>query len=209
MQFSATQIALLINGKTEGDPLAAVGSFGKIEEAGAGQLAFLANPKYEEFLYTTGASVVIVNDTLELRQPVKATLIRVEDAYSAFASLLTKYQEIEAQQLTGIQEPSYRAATAKIGEKVFIGAFAYLGEGVVIGNHVKVHPQVYIGNNVRIGDHTVLHPGVKIYHNCVIGAHVTIHAGSVIGGDGFGFAPQADGTFKKVPQIGKIGRAHI
>ena len=204
MQFSATQIALLINGKTEGDPLAAVGSFGKIEEAGAGQLAFLANPKYEEFLYTTGASVVIVNDTLELRQPVKATLIRVEDAYSAFASLLTKYQEIEAQQLTGIQEPSYRAATAKIGEKVFIGAFAYIGEGVVIGNHVKVHPQVYIGNNVRIGDHTVLHPGVKIYHNCVIGAHVTIHAGSVIGGDGFGFAPQADGTFKKVPQIGNV-----
>ena len=204
MQFSATQIALLINGKTEGDPLAAVASFGKIEEAGAGQLAFLANPKYEEFLYTTGASVVIVNDTLELRQPVKATLIRVEDAYSAFASLLTKYQEIEAQQLTGIQEPSYRAATAKIGEKVFIGAFAYIGEGVVIGNHVKVHPQVYIGNNVRIGDHTVLHPGVKIYHNCVIGAHVTIHAGSVIGGDGFGFAPQTDGTFKKVPQIGNV-----
>jgi UDP-3-O-[3-hydroxymyristoyl] glucosamine N-acyltransferase len=204
MQFSAAQIALLINGKTEGDPLAAVASFGKIEEACTGQLAFLANPKYEEFLYTTGASVIIVNDTLELRQPVSATLIRVEDAYSAFASLLAKYQEIEAQQLTGIQEPSYRSATARLGEKVFIGAFAYLGEGVVIGNHVKIHPQVYIGNNVRIGDHTVLHPGVKIYHNCVIGAHVTIHAGSVIGGDGFGFAPQADGTFKKVPQIGNV-----
>lgn len=195
---------MLINGKTEGDPLAAVGSFGKIEEAVPGQLAFLANPKYEEFLYTTGASVIIVNDTLELRQPVNATLIRVGDAYSAFASLLAKYQEIEAQQLTGIQEPSYRASTASFGEKVFIGAFAYIGEGVVIGNHVKVHPQVYIGNNVRIGDHTVLHPGVKIYHNCVIGAHVTIHAGSVIGGDGFGFAPQADGTFKKVPQIGNV-----
>jgi UDP-3-O-[3-hydroxymyristoyl] glucosamine N-acyltransferase len=204
MQFTAAQIALLINGKTEGDPLAAVASFGKIEEACAGQLAFLANPKYEEFLYTTGASVIIVNDTLELRQPVSATLIRVGDAYSAFASLLAKYQEIEAQQLTGIQEPSYRSATARLGEKVFIGAFAYLGEGVVIGNHVKIHPQVYIGNNVRIGDHSVLHPGVKIYHNCVIGAHVTIHAGSVIGGDGFGFAPQADGTFKKVPQIGNV-----
>ena len=204
MQFSAAQIALLINGKTEGDPLATVASFGKIEEAGAGQLAFLANPKYEEFLYTTGASVIIVNDTLELRQPVTATLIRVEDAYSAFASLLAKYQEFEAQQLTGIQEPSYRSATARLGEKVFIGAFAYLGDGVVIGNHVKIHPQVYVGNNVRIGDHSVLHPGVKIYHNCVIGAHVTIHAGSVIGGDGFGFAPQADGTFKKVPQIGNV-----
>jgi len=204
MQFSAAQIALLTDGRTEGDPLAEVSSFGKIEEAVAGQLAFLANPKYEEFLYTTGASVIIVNELLELKQPVSATLIRVPDAYTAFASLLTKYQEIVAQQLTGIQEPSYRSASARIGENVFIGAFAYLGDGVVLGNHVKVHPQVYLGNNVRVGDHTVLHPGVKIYHNCVIGAHVTVHAGSVIGGDGFGFAPQADGSFKKVPQIGNV-----
>ncbi|GGB06783.1 UDP-3-O-(3-hydroxymyristoyl)glucosamine N-acyltransferase [Puia dinghuensis] len=204
MQFSAAQIALLINGKIEGDANAAVGSFGKIEVAGAGQLAFLANPKYEEHLYTTGASVVIVNETLELKQPVKSTLIRVADAYSAFASLLTKYQEIEAQQLSGIQEPSYIATTATIGEKVFIGAFAYVGEGVVLGNNVKIHPQVYLGKNVRIGDNTILHPGVKIYHDCVIGKNVTIHAGTVIGGDGFGFAPQADGTFQKVPQIGNV-----
>jgi UDP-3-O-[3-hydroxymyristoyl] glucosamine N-acyltransferase len=204
MQFSAAQIAMLINGKTEGDPNASVGSFGKIEEAVSGQLAFLANPKYEEFLYTTGASVIIVNESQELKQPIGGTLIRVPDAYTAFATLLTKYQEIEAQQLTGIQEPSYRAKTARLGEGVFIGAFAYVGENVVIGNNVKIHPQVYLGNNVRIGDHTVLHPGVKIYHNCVIGAHVTVHAGSVIGGDGFGFAPQADGTFKKVPQIGNV-----
>src|ERR1700733_1420096 len=124
MQFSAAQIALLINGKIEGDPNAAVGAFGKIEEAVGGQLSFLANPKYEEYLYTTGASVIIVNETLELKQPVTATLIRVSDAYSAFAALLTKYQEIEAQQLTGIQEPSYRAASARIGSNVFIGAFA-------------------------------------------------------------------------------------
>jgi UDP-3-O-[3-hydroxymyristoyl] glucosamine N-acyltransferase len=204
MQFSAAQIAMLTNGKTEGDPLAAVSSFGKIEEAVAGQLAFLANPKYEEYLYTTGASVIIVNETLELKQPVAATLIRVPDAYSAFAALLTKYQEIVAQQLTGIQEPSWRSASARIGENVFIGAFAYVGDGVVIGNGAKIHPQVYLGNNVRIGDGSVLHPGVKIYHNCVIGAHVTIHAGSVIGGDGFGFAPQSDGSFKKVPQIGNV-----
>jgi len=204
MQFSAAQIAMLINGKTEGDPNASVGSFGKIEEAVSGQLAFLANPKYEEFLYTTGASVIIVNESQELKQAISSTLIRVPDAYTAFATLLTKYQEIEAQQLTGIQEPSYRAKTARLGQGVFIGAFAYIGENVVIGNNVKVHPQVYVGNNVRIGDNTVLHPGVKIYHNCVIGAHVTIHAGSVIGGDGFGFAPQADGTFKKVPQIGNV-----
>ena len=204
MQFSAAQIAMLINGKTEGDPSASVGSFGKIEEAVPGQLAFLANPKYEEFLYTTGASVIIVNESQELKQAISSTLIRVPDAYTAFATLLTKYQEIEAQQLTGIQEPSYRAKTARLGQGVFIGAFAYIGENVVIGNNVKIHPQVYLGNNVRIGDNTVLHPGVKIYHNCVIGTHVTIHAGSVIGGDGFGFAPQADGTFKKVPQIGNV-----
>jgi len=204
MQFSAAQIAMLINGKTEGDPNASVGSFGKIEEAVSGQLAFLANPKYEEFLYTTGASVIIVNESQELKQAISSTLIRVPDAYTAFATLLTKYQEIEAQQLTGIQEPSYRAKTARLGQGIFIGAFAYIGENVVIGNNVKIHPQVYIGNNVRIGDNTVLHPGVKIYHNCVIGTNVTIHAGSVIGGDGFGFAPQADGTFKKVPQIGNV-----
>ncbi len=204
MQFSAAQIALLINGKIEGDANASVASFGKIEEAAQGQLAFLANPKYEEYVYTTEASVIIVNKTLELKQPVNATLIRVEDAYSAFASLLTKYQEIEAQQLTGIQEPSYISKTARLGEKVFVGAFAYLGEGVVIGNHVKIHPQVYLGNNVQIGDHTVLHPGVKICHGCVIGRSVIVHAGTVIGGDGFGFAPQPDGTFKKVPQIGNV-----
>jgi UDP-3-O-[3-hydroxymyristoyl] glucosamine N-acyltransferase len=204
MQFSAAQIAMLINGKMDGDANATVASFGKIEEACEGQLAFLANPKYEEHLYTTGASVIIINDTLELKQPVRATLIRVADAYTAFASLLTKYQEIEAQQLVGIQEPSYIAATAKVGERVFIGAFAYLAEGVVLGNNVKIHPQVYLGKNVRVGDNTVLHPGVKIYHDCSIGKNVTIHAGTVIGGDGFGFAPQADGTFQKVPQIGNV-----
>jgi UDP-3-O-[3-hydroxymyristoyl] glucosamine N-acyltransferase len=204
MQFSAAQIALLVNGTIEGDPNTTVAAFGKIEEAAKGQLSFLANPKYEEYLYTSGASVIIVNETLELKEPVGATLIRVSDAYSAFASLLTKYQEIEAQQLTGIQEPSYIAKSAKLGDKVFVGAFAYLGEGVVIGNNAKIHPQVYLGPNVSIGDNTVLHPGVKIYHNCVVGANVTIHAGSIIGGDGFGFAPQPDGSFKKIPQIGNV-----
>ncbi len=204
MTFSAAQIALLIQGKIEGDPDASVGSFGKIEEAVKGQLAFLANPKYEEFLYTTAASVIIVNETLELKQAINATLIRVPDAYTAFASLLTKYQEIASQQLTGIQEPSYIAKTAVLGQNIFVGAFAYLGEGVVIGNNVKIHPHVYLGDNVKIGDHSVLHPGVKIYHDCVIGSFVTIHGGSVIGSDGFGFAPQADGSFKKVPQIGNV-----
>jgi len=204
MTFSAAQIAMLINGKVEGDPNVSVASFGRIEEAVKGQLAFLANPKYEEHLYSTAASVIIINETLELKHSVESTLIRVPDAYSAFAVLLAKYQEIEAQHLTGIQEPSWIAKTARVGEKVFVGAFAYIGDNVTIGNNVKIHPHVYVGNNVKIAEHTVLHPGVKIYHDCTIGAHVTIHAGSVIGSDGFGFAPQTDGSFKKVPQIGNV-----
>jgi UDP-3-O-[3-hydroxymyristoyl] glucosamine N-acyltransferase len=204
MQFSAAQIAVLINGKVEGDPDIAVGSFGKIEEAAAGQLSFLANPKYEDYLYSTSASIVIVNDSLELKQKVTPSLIRVPDAYSAFAILLSKYQELKTQQLVGIQQPSFIAPSAKLGEGVFVGAFAYIGEKVTIGNQVKIFPQVYIGNNVIIGDNCIIHPGVKIYYDCKIGKQVTIHAGSIIGGDGFGFAPQADGSFKKVPQIGNV-----
>jgi UDP-3-O-[3-hydroxymyristoyl] glucosamine N-acyltransferase len=204
MTFTANQIAVLLNGKIEGNPDNVVGSFGRIEEAKQGQLAFLANPKYEEFIYTTEASVIIVGDKLELKQPVEGTLIRVADPYTAFASLLHHYQQLKTQQLQGVQEPSYIAPSAKKGDNVFIGAFAYIGEGTEIGNNVKIFPGVYIGNNVKIGDNTLLHPGVKIYFDCVIGKNVTIHAGSVIGGDGFGFAPQPDGTFKKVPQIGNV-----
>lgn len=204
MQFPASQIALLVNGKVEGDSAVAVTSFGKIEEAGPGQLSFLANPKYEDYLYTTGASVIIVNEAFELKQPVKATLIRVADAYTAFATLLGKYQEIMQQQLTGVQQPCYIAPTASYGDNVFIGAFAWLGEQVKVGHNSKIYPHVYLGNKVKVGEHCVIHPGVKIYHECVIGNHVTIHAGTVIGSDGFGFAPQADGSFKKVPQIGNV-----
>jgi len=204
MTFSAAQIAMLINGKTEGDAAVQVASFGKIEEAEAGQLAFLANPKYEDYLYSTAASVIIINETQELKQPVKATLIRVPDAYSAFATLLTKYQEIASRQMVGIQQPCYIAKTAVLGEQVFVAALAYLGENVVLGNNVKIFPHVFLGDNVRVGDNTILHAGVKIYHNCVLGKNITIHAGTVIGSDGFGFAPQADGSFKKVPQIGNV-----
>jgi UDP-3-O-[3-hydroxymyristoyl] glucosamine N-acyltransferase len=204
MTFTANQIAVLLNGKIEGNPDNVVGSFGRIEEAKQGQLAFLANPKYEEFIYTTEASVIIVGDKLELKQPVEGTLIRVTDPYTAFASLLHHYQQLKTQQLRGVQEPSYIAPSAKKGDNVFIGAFAYIGDGTEIGNNVKIFPGVYIGNNVKIGDNTLLHPGVKIYFDCVIGKNVTIHAGTVIGGDGFGFAPQPDGTFKKVPQIGNV-----
>lgn len=204
MQFSAAQIAQIINGKVEGNPDAIVGSFGKIEEAQNGQLSFLANPKYEEYLYTTGASVIIVNDTLELKQTVENTLIRVPDAYIAFATLLEKYQQIQSMQLAGIEQPVYLHQSAKTGDNIYIGAFSYLGENVVIGDNTKVYPGVYLGNNVVIGKNSTLHPGVKIYHDCIIGSNVIVHAGTVIGGDGFGFAPQKDGTLKKVPQIGNV-----
>jgi UDP-3-O-[3-hydroxymyristoyl] glucosamine N-acyltransferase len=204
MQFTAAQIAMLIQGTVEGDANTAVQSFGKIEEAGAGQLTFLANPKYEDYIYNTRASVVIINAAQTLREPVSATLIRVADAYSAFAILLAKYQEMMTQQLAGIQEPSYISKTAKLGGNVFVGAFAYIGDNVVIGNNVKIFPNAFIGDNVKLDDNTILHPGVKIYHDCVIGKNVTVHAGTVIGSDGFGFAPQKDGSFKKVPQIGNV-----
>jgi UDP-3-O-[3-hydroxymyristoyl] glucosamine N-acyltransferase len=204
MQFSAAQIAALVNGKLEGNPEVLVNNFGKIEEAQTGQLAFLANPKYEEFLYSTRASIIIVNDNQVLKEKINATLILVPDAYLAFASLLSRYQEMMNQQLTGIQEPVYISKTASLGENAFIGAFAYIGNNVNIGKNVKIYPQSYIGDDVSIGDHSVIYPGVKIYHRCVIGEYVTIHAGSVIGADGFGFAPQADGSFRKIPQMGNV-----
>jgi UDP-3-O-[3-hydroxymyristoyl] glucosamine N-acyltransferase len=204
MQFTAAQIATIINGKVEGDANAAVSSFGKIEEAQKGELSFLANPKYEDYLYTTSASVIIINATQELKKPVTATLIKVDDAYVAFATLLETYQKLQAQQLTGIQQPVYIDATAKVGEQVYVGAFAYIGEKVVVGNGVKIYPNTYIGNHTTIGENSIIHPGVKIYHHSSIGKNVTIHAGTVIGSDGFGFAPQADGSYKKVPQMGNV-----
>jgi UDP-3-O-[3-hydroxymyristoyl] glucosamine N-acyltransferase len=204
MQFTATQISSLINGEIEGDPDVSVSSFGKLEGAEPGQLAFLANPKYEEFLYSTRASVIIINSAQQLEKNVDATLIRVPDAYSAFATILSAYQNMATANLTGIQQPTYIATTATLGENIFIGAFAYLGDNVKIGNNVKLFPQVFIGDNVTIDDNSILFPGVKIHHDCVIGKFVTIHAGAVIGGDGFGFAPQQDGSFKKVPQIGNV-----
>lgn len=204
MQFTAKQISILVNGKIDGNADAAVTSFGKIEEAEEGQLSFLANPKYEDFLYSTNASIVIVNDGYELRQTVKPTLIRVNDPYSAFAQLLGKYQEMVTQQLNGIQQPSFIADTAKIAAEVYIGAFSYIGEHVSIGKGTKVFPNCYIGDNVTIGENCIIHPGVKIYHDCILHQHVIIHAGTVIGSDGFGFAPQSDGSFKKVPQIGNV-----
>lgn len=204
MTFSAQQIALVIQGRVEGDPTTTVASFSKIEEATAGHLAFLANPKYEDYLYTTGASIIILNETQELRQPLSATIIRVKDAYTAFATLLHKYQELMTQQLSGVQHPSYIAETASLGQQVFVGAFVYIGDKVTVDDNTKLFPGVFLGNNVKVGKNCLFHPGVKIYNDCVIGDYVTIHAGTVIGGDGFGFAPQPDGSYKKVPQIGNV-----
>jgi UDP-3-O-[3-hydroxymyristoyl] glucosamine N-acyltransferase len=204
MQFTAQQIALLVSGTIQGNPDTTVTSFGKIEEAVAGQLSFLANPKYEEYLYTTKASLVIVNESLQLQKNIPATLVRVKDAYTAFATLLTTYQNLKAQQKKGIETPSHIASTATLGTDVFVGAFAYIGEKVSIGNNSKIFPGAYIAENVSIGTNTTIHAGVKIYEDCVIGNDVIIHAGTVIGSDGFGFAPQPDGSYQKVPQIGNV-----
>ena len=204
LEFSAQQIALMIQGQVEGDASVTVHNFGKIEEATAGQISFLANPKYEAFLYTTAASIVIIGAQQQLKEKIKATLIRVPDAYAAFATLLTKYQELKAQQLEGIQTPSFIAPSAKIGTNHFIAAFAYINEGATLGDHVKIFPNVVIGENVKIGNHVTIHPGVVVYADCVIGNHVTIHSGSIIGSDGFGFAPKEDGSYQKVPQLGNV-----
>lgn len=204
MTFSAAQIASLIQARIEGDPQAQVDSFGKIEEAEQGQLAFLANPKYEDYLYTTKASIVIVAESLVLKEPVGCTLLRAIDPYTAFASLLGYYQQMVQAQMVGTQQPVYIDASATIGQDAFIGAFAYIGKNVKIGNRVKIYPQVYLGDDVVVEDDSVLFSGVKIYHGCRIGKKVTIHSGTVIGSDGFGFAPQPDGSLKKIPQIGIV-----
>jgi UDP-3-O-[3-hydroxymyristoyl] glucosamine N-acyltransferase len=204
LEFSAQQIAIMIQGQVEGDASVTVHNFGKIEEATAGQISFLANPKYEAFLYTTAASIIIIGAQQQLKEKIKATLIRVPDAYAAFATLLTKYQELKTQQLEGIQSPSFIAPSARIGANHFIAAFAYINEGATLGDHVKIFPNVVIGENVSIGNHVTIHPGVVIYADCVIGNHVTIHSGTIIGSDGFGFAPMEDGRFQKVPQLGNV-----
>jgi len=203
MQFSAVQLATMLDGKLEGNPEVKVSNIAKIEEAGDGMLSFIANPKYEEFIYSTQASILIVNESLVTERPVKPTLIRVKDAYSSFALLLEKYKQLVGNK-TGIQQPSYIPTSVKMGANVFVGAFAYLGENVVLGNNVKIYPGVYLGDNVIVNDDSVIYPGVKVYDNCVLGCRVILHAGCVVGGDGFGFAPQPDGSYKKVPQIGNV-----
>lgn len=205
MQFTAQQIATLIQGKIEGNPEATINKVAKIEDAEAGALSFVANPKYEEFLYNSKASIIILNESFELSNPVQATLIRVTDAYSSFALLLEKYNELKAGAgKKGIDSNSYIAPTARIGKDVYIGAFSYIADGVTIGDNTQIYPGCYIGEQANIGNNTILYAGVKVYDTCTVGTHVIIHSGTIIGSDGFGFAPQKDSSYKKIPQIGNV-----
>jgi UDP-3-O-[3-hydroxymyristoyl] glucosamine N-acyltransferase len=203
MQFTAHELSLLLNGKVEGDQLVSVSKLAKIEEAESGSLSFLANPKYEPFLYTTNASVVIVNADLVLTAPTKAVLIRVENAYTSFTLLLERYNTLKLHK-TGIEQPSFIHPSAQIGENVYIGAFAYIGPNVKVGDNCKIYPHTYLADDVELGNNVTLFPGVIVYFDCKIGNNVVIHSGTIIGSDGFGFAPQTDGTYKKISQIGNV-----
>lgn len=205
MQFTALQIATLVHGTLEGNPDTLVAAVSKIEDASEGSLSFVANPKYEEYLYSTLASVIIVNESLQLSGPVKPTLIRVKDAYSGFTLLLEKYNDLVSRRgKNGIEQPSHVAKTASLGKEIYIGAFCYIGENSIIGNRVRIYPGCYVGDNVVINDDSCLYAGVKIYDGCSLGNRVIVHSGTVIGSDGFGFAPQKDGSYKKIPQIGNV-----
>lgn len=203
MEFKAQSIADFLGGTIEGDAQVTVSDVCKIEEGKPGSLAFLSNPKYNKYLYESEASVIIINQDFVLEGPVKATLIRVPDSYEAFASLLELYHQSKGNK-TGIENPSFIDQSATLGNDVYVGAFAYIGKNVRIGNHVKIYPQVYIGDNSVVGDDTILFAGVKIYDSIKIGNACILHAGSVVGSDGFGFAPTEDGTYKKIPQVGNV-----
>jgi UDP-3-O-[3-hydroxymyristoyl] glucosamine N-acyltransferase len=203
MQFTAQQISFMLNGTVEGDPNVSVNQLAKIEEAGPGSLSFLANPKYEQYLYTTNASIVIVNNDLVLSEPVKGSLIRVENAYTAFTILLEQYNTLKLNK-TGIEQPSFIHPSAKIGKDAYVGAFAYIGPNVVIGDNCKIYPNTYIADGVVIGNNVTFYAGVKVYFDCNIGNRVIVHSGTIIGGDGFGFAPNPNGSYTKVSQIGNV-----
>jgi len=204
MKFTVDQIAALIGGEVEGDGNATVHTISPIEKAESGSISFLSNPKYDSFIFTTNASAVIVNKDKSFEKKPSVTLIKVEDSYISFTALLEEYQKIKSFQKTGIEQPSFIHDSARLGENVYIGAFVYLGSKVEIGNNCKIHPHSYIGDNVKIGDNTIIHAGVRIYSDCIIGNHCVIHSGAIIGSDGFGFAPQDDGSYKSIPQVGNV-----
>ncbi len=203
MKFTAEQIAGILQGEVVGNPAVEVFRLSKIEEGSDGSLTFLSNPKYLNYIYSTKASVTIVNDTFVADTELTTTLIKVQDAYAAFSKLLAYYNEVK-QHKSGIEQPSFIAPTVIYGENLYLGSFSYLGENVVIGNNVKIYPNCFIGDNVVLGNNVTLFAGTKIYSETIIGNNCTIHSGAVIGSDGFGFAPNPDGTYTKIPQIGNV-----
>jgi UDP-3-O-[3-hydroxymyristoyl] glucosamine N-acyltransferase len=203
MKFKAQQIADILEGDVIGNPEVEVSKLSKIEEGEKGSLTFLSNPKYNSYLYTTNASVAIVNKSLVLDKEVKTTLIKVDDAYKSFSKLLEFYNEAKNNK-SGREQPNFIAVSSEIGENEYIGAFVYIGENVKIGNNVKIYPNTNIGDNSIIGDNTVIFSGVKIYADTEIGENCKVHSGAVIGADGFGFAPNENGEFKAIPQIGNV-----
>jgi UDP-3-O-[3-hydroxymyristoyl] glucosamine N-acyltransferase len=203
MKFTAAQIAGILEGEVVGDPSAEVYKLAKIEEGTEGSLTFLANPKYIPFIYTTQATITIVNATFVPEQEITTTLIKVEDAYQSFSKLLEYYNQVKLMK-SGIEQPSVISEGVAYGADLYLGSFCYIGKNVTIGNNVKIYPNSFIGDNVSIGDNCVFFAGVRIYSETVIGSNCTIHSGTIIGSDGFGFAPQEDGSYKKVPQIGNV-----
>ena len=204
MELTVEQVAGLLEGKVEGDGSQKVNRLEKIEEATPGSIAFLANPKYTEYIYNTQASAVIVNEDFKPEKPVSASLIRVENAYASFAKLLEEYERMTRKVKQGIEQPSFQSESAQIAEDTYLGAFSYLGENVKVGKGSKIYPNCVLGDHVEVGENTVIYAGVKVYEHCKIGSNCIIHSGVVIGSDGFGFAPQDDGTYKAVPQTGNV-----
>lgn len=203
MKFTARQIAEVIQGEVDGNPEETISRLSKIEEGEPDTLSFLANPKYTQYIYTTSASIVIVNKAFVPEQPVRCTLIRVDDAYSAFARLLEVYNQIKSDK-KGVSPQAYISNSAQLGKDIYIGEHSYLGDNVKVGDNVRVYPQVYLGDNVEIGDNTTIYPGVRLYADTIVGRNCTLHSGVIVGSDGFGFAPQDDKNYKKVAQIGNV-----
>ncbi|MCC1484610.1 UDP-3-O-(3-hydroxymyristoyl)glucosamine N-acyltransferase [Winogradskyella immobilis] len=203
MKFTAQQIAGILEGEVIGNPNIEVSKLAKIEEGTQGSLTFLANPKYKSYIYKTQASITIVNSDFEPEERLTTTLIKVEDAYKAFSKLLEYYNQVKNNK-SGIEEPSFRADTAIYGENVYLGAFSYLGENVVLGDNVKIYPNSYIGDNVKVGDNTTVFSGVKLYSETIVGNNCIINSGAIIGADGFGFTPDENGEFQKIPQTGNV-----
>lgn len=202
MEFSAQQIADFLNGTVEGDPTVKVCNFSKIEEGKPGTLTFLANLKYAHHIYNTEASIVLVNNDFKPEQPVKSTLVRVANAYASLAMLLNLVEQSKSKK-NGIDSTAFVASTSSVGENCYIGTFAYIGDGAKLGKNCMIYPHAYIGDNVSVGDNCILYPHATIYENCIVGNNCIFHAGSVIGADGFGFAPEGE-SYKKIPQLGNV-----